>query len=454
MSNARKTALAVFYVRATRRTAGHWKTRLHLAADGARPWLHFYSLNANTPDGRALAEQRAAEKQIEADEKGLIGADFGLGTQEPRKAPHETSAPEAATKWVESWLASRTAKGLTSVRENGAHYRKHIAPAMADKHVRDWTSDDMRRLAAALDAKVQGASISWKTGWNIWATACRMCRDACASKIEALRCRSENPARDVEGPDRGASPAKQFLYPSEFLTFVAYDDAPLAWRRHVALAIYLFPRAGELRVLRWEDVDLVHGTIHIHRAADRTSESGETKATKTGHARRFAIEPNLLPLLEVMQQESGGEGLVVDLPSERALARGLRRWLWNANVRRTELHTSTRSSRKVVFHDLRATGATWMAIRGDEPMKVMQRCGHENIDTTMGYVRTAEALRVGFGEPFPPLPVALLRSRDGENLSRNLSRVSPEMILARDHAVSCGVDGTRTRGLRRDRPAL
>lgn len=56
------------------------------------------------------------------------------------------------------------------------------------------------------------------------------------------------------------------------------------------------------------------------------------------------------------------------------------------------------------FHDLRATGLTWMAVRGDEPLRIMQRAGHEDFATTQIYIRTAEAVRDGFGAPFPPLP--------------------------------------------------
>jgi hypothetical protein len=64
----------------------------------------------------------------------------------------------------------------------------------------------------------------------------------------------------------------------------------------------------------------------------------------------------------------------------------------------------------MTFHDLRATGITWMAIRGDEPIKIMRRAGHENITTTMGYVREAENLEYPVGEVFPAVPSALLVS--------------------------------------------
>lgn len=158
----------------------------------------------------------------------------------------------------------------------------------------------------------------------------------------------------------------------------------------------MFPRAGELRVLRWEDVDLAHGTIHIHRARDRNT--GEEKPTKTAVARRFSIEATLRPLLHAMHEQAAGQGFVAELPSERDMARGFRRWLMKAGVHRAELHAGSRTRKAITFHDLRATGITWMAVRGDDPLKIMQRAGHVDFATTQGYIREAEGscrLKVG-----------------------------------------------------------
>jgi hypothetical protein len=52
-----------------------------------------------------------------------------------------------------------------------------------------------------------------------------------------------------------------------------------------------------------------------------------------------------------------------------------------------------------------------MAVRGDDPHKIMHRCGHKSFSTTMIYVREGEAVSEGFGEPFPPLPDELLENR-------------------------------------------
>jgi hypothetical protein len=132
----------------------------------------------------------------------------------------------------------------------------------------------------------------------------------------------------------------------------------------------------------------------------------EVKGTKSDAPRRFAVEPNLLPLLKVMRSEERPLG--ANLPSERAMARNLRRWLWKAGVRRPALHEESPTAQHITWHDLRATGATWMAVRGDDAHKIMQRCGHKSFSTTMLYVGEGEAIREGFGDPFPSLPECLL----------------------------------------------
>lgn len=107
-----------------------------------------------------------------------------------------------------------------------------------------------------------------------------MAADAVSSKVNALRVRADDPTTNVEGPDRGEEKSKPFLYPSEFLAFVSCAAVPLKWRRAVALAVYLYPRDGELRILQWEDgdVDLDHGTIHIHRSWDRRAREARRRS--------------------------------------------------------------------------------------------------------------------------------------------------------------------------------
>jgi hypothetical protein len=76
-------------------------------------------------------------------------------------------------------------------------------------------------------------------------------------------------------------------------------------------------------------------------------------------------------------------------------------------VTRSELHKPTSTRAPITCHDLRGTGATWMAVRRDDPLKIKRRCGHTTFATTEIYIRDAEAVREGFGDVFPSLPECL-----------------------------------------------
>jgi len=107
------------------------------------------------------------------------------------------------------------------------------------------------------------------------------------------------------------------------------------------------------------------------------------------------------------------------MPRMRDLAEGLRNFLGLADVKRAELHETTRTRKAMTWHDLRATGLTWLAIRGDDPLKIKQRAGHAAFSTTEGYVRQAEAVRADFGEVFPPLPMLAVQADEATDTEQS-----------------------------------
>jgi integrase len=328
-------------------------------------------------------------------------------------APTQAPAGETVKAYADRWLDERAARGLASVDDDRQRVRDHIAPALGTLLVAHVTKLDLRLLVQALDDKVRAGALAWKTAHHIWALTRTMFGDACSSKRADLVAREDDPTDKVEGPDRGDDLARSYLYPSEFQTLINCEFVPVAWRRLYALAAYTLSRAGELSALRWDAVDLERGVIHFRQATDRR-ETGRMKSTKTGKARRIPIEPTLRPLLEVLLLEAKTE-FVVHVPiSKRAEA--LREHLERAGVTRTELFAPPKDGSvaatwaPLTFHDLRGTGVTWMAIRGDEPLVIQQRAGHANFATTQRYLREAETLGKDAGQPFPPLPPQLLES--------------------------------------------
>jgi hypothetical protein len=375
----------------------HWHTRVRVGSGRRR----FVPLDPAIPHSD-VARARTGAIDV-AREAVNIGA-----TDSPRETVNECA---------KRWIASRDGR-VNSIRDDAGRLTNHVLPTLGLLEAATFTREDVEKLRDDLDAKIrrgwsvgvdgQRRKFTWKTAANVWTLVTSMCADMVNAKRRDLRVRTDDPTSNVKAPDRGGDKAKQYLYPSEFLQFVTCEAVPRRWRRAVALAIYTYTRDAELRVLEFEsDVDLEHGVLAITRAYNRRR-PGETKGTKTDAPRRFAVEPNLLPLLRALHAEKDGKGLVIKLPSERAMARNFRRWLWKADVRRAALHENTPTSKNITWHDNRAAGATWMAVRGDDPLKIKQRCGRRNFGTTELYIREAEAVREGFGEVFPPLPDELL----------------------------------------------
>ncbi len=346
---------------------------------------------------------------------------------------------ETVTEYASRWLAERRTRGLSSAWSDEGRVRKWVQPALGGLPIAHVGRRDVEAFVERLDRQVREGKLSWKTALNVWTVVGKMFDDACRSKTLALRIRTDNPSADVRGPDRGSKKAKCYLYPSEFLQLITCPDVPLAARRRYGLAVYLFPRAGELEALDWGDVDTDRGVVHIHRAVQRggtkRGERRTIKETKTGITRRFAVEPAALVLLKAMRDECGGKGRVIAMLPDNNLARDLRDDLKLAKVSRAELFADDATRKPLGFHDLRATGLTWMAVRGDDPLKIMQRAGHTDFKTTQLYVREAEAVREGFGEVFPTLPESMITPAAGEfrqNIGRrrNSRRGNPAIYRA------------------------
>lgn len=323
---------------------------------------------------------------------------------------------ETVAEYAKRWCEWRETRGLGCVAGDRTTLALHVLPYVGRLEIASVTRDDLKRLVAALDTKAGAGSyrttegkrqrFGFKSAVCAWSVTRALFRDAQRAKRPDLCVRSDNPAHDVAGPDTGAKKAKAYLWPSEFAALVSSPVVPVRWRRLFALAVYTFMRAGEVAALDWSDVDLDHGTIHVHRSTDRTRD--RTKATKTDAARRIPIEPALIPLLTAMRGEAKGRGPVFRMPSTGKQSFKLRGYLTRIGVTRSDLFASDATRRAVRFHDLRATGITWCAVRGDDPLKIMQRAGHADFTTTQLYLREAENLAHAFGTVFPPLPTDLL----------------------------------------------
>lgn len=406
----------------------YFRARIRLA-DGSRVRVDVPDRYATPAGGKTAVERAAlyaAAAQEREDETGEL-----LAKKREREA-HEaqkrsTVNGETCSAWFERYHAYAKELGQTDAEKKRDRWRKWIEPHLGTKPIAGVTRDDIEDVRDALDRAIEewkragksagkmGHAISGKTAMNVWSCLTSSFKAATSSKRRDLRALGgrQNPCVGVEPPgDRESRQVrrKTFLYPKEATALLAATTIEREWREVYAIALYTFLRPGELRVLTAGDIDLDSGVVHVTKAWDYADERIKPPKTRNG-VRRVPIEPTLAPLLRRMLDDRDADELLVPCLSafgEDHVAEQWRKHLLVAGVERTELHASTRTHVQSNFRSCRDSGITWLALAGVDVAKMLRRCGHDHVQTTMGYVKLAEDLTGDLGTPFPPLPAELV----------------------------------------------
>jgi integrase len=145
-------------------------------------------------------------------------------------------------------------------------------------------------------------------------------------------------------------------------------------------AAYTGMRQGELRALRWRDVDFAGDRIHVRRSATNGA-NAQIKAPKSGKVRSVPMMPQVAAALARLGQRehfTGEDDLVFgnavgEVENDHLLRRRYRRALEAAELP------------AIRFHDLRHVfGST--AVKAFALSDVQAMLGHAHVTTTMRYV--------------------------------------------------------------------
>lgn len=377
-----------------------------------RPWL---TLNPRLTDERARAI--AAKMAKEADGQPWDPERF-------RNGDVLAKSPTVEDFVQKVWFPSRAKN--KSLRTDMSRWKNHLSHRIGHLKMEEVKQSHLRKLVEELDEcadqdeGVDGRSFGEKTAVNCWALVKALFRDATTSKQSRIRVLKVNPCTDVRPPDPPENDAqKQWLFPEELKQLLECKDVPLERRRIYAACVYLFCRPGEVLALLWDkSINLKHGMARINRAYD-SDKRRFNEYTKTVDDRHFAIEPILLPMFQAMRQEAP-EGTQLVFETMGNLARALREDLLKAGVTRSALHEKKKGARMMRFHDLRATGITYLALRGTTDNDVRDRAGHTDFKTTLEYIRRGQlAAGATLGDPFAPLPDELTGRNQSSQESSN-----------------------------------
>lgn len=154
----------------------------------------------------------------------------------------------------------------------------------------------------------------------------------------------------------------------------------------VALALGL--RAGEALGLRWEDVDLDEGLLHVRHALQRIDGDWKLVEPKTSRSRRTVALPAVVAqrLREHRDRQERERFKAAQLWEDWGLVfcSPLGRPLDNANVtHRFQRQLAAIGLPKQRFHDLRHACASLLLAQGVNPRVVMEVLGHSQITLTL-----------------------------------------------------------------------
>ncbi len=153
------------------------------------------------------------------------------------------------------------------------------------------------------------------------------------------------------------------------------------WRAMCIIAVRAGLRLGELRALRWDDVDLLTGKLTVHRAAWKMI----VGTPKSGHAREIALTNEANQALS--QMDPSRSPFVFCAEDGTMLTKESCKWpLWRASK-------NAGLDRLIGWHVLRHTFASHLVMRGAPLKAVQELLGHADIKVTMRYAHLTPSSR-------------------------------------------------------------
>lgn len=154
------------------------------------------------------------------------------------------------------------------------------------------------------------------------------------------------------------------------------------------LAVRLGLRRGEVLGLRWKDIDMHEGVIHVRQSLQRVKGQLALTATKTRRStRRVALPDECVTALKARRAEQRADRMGAGpkwTPTDLVFTTRNGTPVEPRNLNRAFEALSRRAGiRQVRFHDLRHTCASLLHEQGADARTIMEVLGHSSIRVTM-----------------------------------------------------------------------
>lgn len=177
------------------------------------------------------------------------------------------------------------------------------------------------------------------------------------------------------------------------------DDARM--RTYYTVALTTAMRPGEIRALKWSDVDLDKGRLRVERTITRNERGRQVigTTTKTGRSRSIALPPSTVKMLRSWRASQAERRLAAHSwhALDLVFDRGDGMVLPQNTVARAHQRIAGEAGVPVIrLHDVRHTAATLLLEAGTHVKIVSDLLGHSQISTTLDiYSHPDESMQRG-----------------------------------------------------------
>jgi len=323
-----------------------------------------FDINFRDAAGRLVWEKigwasEGYSAQMASDIRGeRVRADRHAGVLPTRKKKSSMLMSEAWGIFKEKWLPN-----LAHPRDEESRYMCHIGPRFGLTPLDRITPLDVESFKQEL----LGKGLAPASARLILGDIRRIYRKLIAWNLYA----GSVPTDGFKMP-RADNARIRYLTPDEAERLLdALKARSLTWWRLAIISLHTGMRIGEILALRGSDIDLTAKVVHV-----RDAKAGTRMAHMTDAVAPVFAEAIPAALNDLLFCSKGGKALRVT-DTSNTFARVVKALGFNEGL--------TDRRQKVVFHTLRHTFCSWLAIRGVPLYTIGELVGHTSLDMTKRY---------------------------------------------------------------------
>ena len=344
------------------RRHGVWEIRISAGRDpvtGKRREI------SRTIKGNQRDAQRALnELAVEVDRGSFFGS--------------STTFAQLCDRWI---MLAQTDLSPVTVRNYENLLKNHILPALGDLPLKNINTVDIDNLYCELQKRKH---LTPSTIRHVHSVVRRAFRQATTWGWIPI-----NPAMNATQP-RFVKPDLSPPDPGQVEDILrAANNRNMELGHILHLATTTGARRGELCALRWNNVDLIKGTIFIERAIIEAAGGVYEKDTKTHASRRVKLDPDTVEVLEAQYEIAKERAAVIGVKVGTSAfvfshePDGALPWRPDYLTKQFAAVRDGLGYYDVRLHDLRHFAATRLIAAGIPVRTVSGRLGHANASTTL-----------------------------------------------------------------------